>query len=184
LRFIKVKNLFALMLLALTLTGCMNNYFDKFGGFPFETDSIVISEKEPNILLTVTYRYPYQEESLDTTSLNMSVNVIVSRQEMGWVSIDKLTVAATDGSYLMTFNNPAVYEPNSRFPMRFDITESEGGGNYSPSQEPSIFTVSQNTAEYEITLFYRVYDEGGVSDSFVRSHTVNISEIKRKTHYF
>jgi hypothetical protein len=178
-----MRNLLALMLLAFTLTGCMNNYFDKFGGFPFESQSIVISEKEPNISLLVTYRYPYQEEKVDSTSLNMSVNVIISRQEMGWVSIDKLTVAAPDGSYLMTYNNPAVYEPNSRFPMRFDNTESAGGGTYSPSQEPSIFTVSQNTPEYIITLYYRVYNEGGISDSFVRSHTVNISDIKRKTHY-
>jgi hypothetical protein len=161
----------------------MNNYFEQFGGFPFESQTMIVSDSLPDIKLLVTYRYPYQEEVVDTMSLNMTINVIVSRKEMEWVSIDKLTVSAADGSYLMTCVNPAVYEPNSRFPMRFDIVDPEGGNTYSPSQEPSIFTLSQNSPEYEITLFYRIFDEGGISESIRRSQIINIGEIKRRTHY-
>jgi hypothetical protein len=176
------KLIFAL-LLALLLTGCMNTYFNKFGGFPFESQTMIVSDSLPDIKLMVTYRYPYQEEVVDTMSMNMTVNVIVSRKDMESVSIDKLTVAATDGSYLMTIVNPAVYEPNSKFPMRFDIFDADNGKTYSPSQLPSVFTLSKNTAEYEIALDYRVFDEGGVSESFHHSKVINITEIKRRTHY-
>jgi hypothetical protein len=178
-----LRNLLLALLISLTLASCMNNYFNKFGGFPFESQTLIVSDSLPDITLQVTYRYPYQEDKVDTMSMNMSVNIIVSREEMNRVNIDKLSVAATDGSYLLTIVNPAVYEPNSRFPMRFDIVDPEGGNNYSPSQQPSVFTLSKNTAEYEITLDYRVFDKGGVSESFTRSKTIDIRDIKRRTHY-
>jgi hypothetical protein len=183
LRLNDMRRLLYILAVALLLAGCANTYFDQFGGYPMDSEFIVINSNSPDIKLLVTYRFPYQEERADSMTINMSVNVIVATPDLDKVSVDMLTVAATDGSYLISFGRPAVYEPNARYPVTRTYTDPDTGERFTPSDQPCLFILDRDTAEYEITLNYRTYKDTEVIERAVRSKIINLRDIKRKSNY-
>jgi hypothetical protein len=178
-----LKKLLLILFAAMLLSGCMNNYYERFGGFPYGYEQYVINTDQPDIRLLVTYRYAYQDANPDTMSFNVSVDVIVAHEDLDWVSIDKLSLASRDGSYLMTYAFPAVYEPNSRFPVTRQYTDPETNQSVTPSHSPSVFTISKEIMEYDLTVSYRTYEDSEVIARVSRSVSINLAEIKRSARY-
>jgi hypothetical protein len=178
-----MSKILLILALAILLTGCMNTYFEQLGGFPLESETLVMKESGPALKLLVTYRHPYKAEVIDTTILNISVNVIVSKEELEHLSIDRLTLASTDNSYLMSYSYPAVYDTYATYPVSLNYTNPETGEKITYAEQPCLFTVNNQISEYEITIFYRVFNKEGISASYQHSAIINISNIQRKTHY-
>lgn len=183
----KLNNLIVLTLLLaafLLLSACMSKYYDRFGGFPIRSETLIIRPEEPNIKLLVTYRYPYQAEKADTTSLNLDVRIIVNKKDLSYLSIDRLVLSNVDSTYLYAYPYPAVYDTYAKYPLSYEIIDPKTGNKVRSSEKPSIFTITQDSPVYDLILYYRIQNKDGSYYSFEQAVIINTSEIKRRTGYF
>ncbi|GEM_PF-1234618 len=174
----KVKYLFPLLIAALLAAGCMNKYYDQFGGYPMDTKTITLGEDKAEIKLLVSHRFPYQAENWDTTKVNMNIKVVINKKDEKRLYFRRLAVAALDETYLYSYANPAVYDAYGKYPIRLEYTDAETGSRLMSSDQPSIFTISRASPEYEISLFYKIKSNDGAWQDSVQTAPLDVSELK------
>lgn len=175
-----MKYLFPLLIAALLTAGCISNYYDQFGGFPMGTKEITLQDETADLKLQVTYRYPYQATEWDTTSLNLTIKIIINKQDEKQLYFNRLVVASLDNTYLYSYNNPAVYDAYGKYPIRLEYTDPATGTILMSSEQPSIFTINRTSPEYEISLSYKVKTANGTWQDTVKTALLDISELKVK----
>ncbi|MFO7659984.1 MAG: hypothetical protein R6V77_03640 [Candidatus Cloacimonadaceae bacterium] len=175
-----MKYLFPLILLALLTAGCMSKYYEQFGGFPMDTKEFTFQDETADLKLQVTYRYPYQAAEWDTTSLNLTIKIIINKKDVQKMYINRLVLASIDNTYLYSYPNPAVYDAYGKYPIRLEFTDPATGAILMSSDQPSIFTISRTSPEYEISLSYKVKAADGGWQDTVKTALLDISELKVK----
>lgn len=173
-----MKLVLCLVLVAVLLAACMSTYHNQFGGYPLESEEYTIKHESMLIKLLVTYRYPYQAAELDTSTLNITVKTIVAKQDLKQIHIDRLTLAATDSSYLYSYPNPAIYDTYGKYPLRTDFTDLKTGSAIPSSDQICIFTVNRFSTDYDIHLYYQVQNPGQEPESFEHVIPIIISKVK------
>lgn len=58
----------------------MSSDYDRCGGYPLKSETLSTRSGAADIRLVVDYRFPYQEETADSTMLNITVKVIIARE--------------------------------------------------------------------------------------------------------
>lgn len=176
-----MKNIILIMVVSFLLSACASNYYDKFGGYPIESQEYVIEQGNALIKLLVTYRYPLQGAEEDTTTLNITIKTIVDNKDMEVLFIDRLSLVAADSSYLFSYPSPAIYDTNGKYPIRFNTTDPYTGELLTSSDQPTVFTVDRMIPEYRIILYYRYKRDDGSYDNLEEVIPITAPKIKRKT---
>ncbi len=177
----KTAFLLGLLVVSCLLVSCASNYYDKFGGYPLESEELAINDEAEPFKLLVTYRYAFQAGSSDTTSLNISINPMLSQPARQQIFISRLVLASKDSTYLYSISNPAIFGTYGKFPVSVQFTDAQTGETYSSSDQPSVFTVSRNSPTYELSLHYKVLIPDRTWQDKRKSFPIDISGITRKT---
>jgi len=173
-----VKLVLCILLTAFLLAACMSTYHNQFGGYPLESEEYTIKHESMLIKLLVTYRYPYQAAVLDTNSINITVKTIVDKRDLKKLQIERLVLAAVDGSYLYSYPNPAIYDTYGKYPLRSSYTDFKTGNVMSSSDQPSLFTVNRFATDYNIYLYYQILNAQGEPESFEYVAPIVVSKVQ------
>jgi hypothetical protein len=161
------------------VSACVSNYYKQYGGYPFDSQEFVIKEDKVNIRLLVKSRYLLEDEVVDSTQFNVSVKIVVPKQDLTHLSIEKLVFKAIDGSYYFAYKNPAVYDTFGRFPIaNTGGTDKEGGSD--SSENLCIFTVNNSPKGYHIILTYKLLNSQGEYESFEKTLPLVIADKEDK----
>jgi len=159
---------------------CSNNYYNRFGGYPLKREEFAVKEAEADIKLQVSYRSPYQNGKADSTNLNIIVKLVIPKEEMKRLRIEKLTLAASDTSYLNTYYNPAVYDQFGKYPLRSEWSQNDEETAKSSSDQLCLFTVSRQTPQYLLTVYYQLRQPDNTWLMKQQSFPIDISGVKIK----
>jgi len=176
-----VRNIILLLIVLIILSACSSSYYNKFGGYPIESQEFNIEQGNAQIKLMVTYRYPQIAAEVDTTNLNISIKTIVDNKDLEVLFIDRLSLVAADSSYLFSYPRPAIYDTNGKYPIRFNTTDPYTGEILTSSDQLPVFTVQRLNNDYMIILYYRYKREDGSYDNLEEIIPITTPKIKRKT---
>ena len=176
----KMKFRLAVIGAAILLAGCMSNYYDRFGGYPLESDQYIFKQNGQEFRLLVTYRFPYQNGVYDSTSLNISVKIALEKAALRYLQFDKLTLVSADSTYLYSFRNPAVYDKYGKYPLQSFEGKDGSDGIQTASDELCLFTVSRAEPDYVLFLNYRILNSGKTVQLLEKSLPLNIADVKNK----
>lgn len=170
----------ATLYLLFCLTGCMSTYYNRFGGYPLGSEEFKFKEKNTEIALLVTYRYPFQNEQTDSTRLNISVKITIPKAELKYIRVDRLALLAADSTYMYTYSNPAIYDTYGKYPIKTYTNNSDSATERSLSDEICLFTVERSSKQYDLILNYRMNEADGSFQTKEKRFTIDISDIRFK----
>ncbi len=155
------------------LTSCTNTYYNRFGGYPINSETLEVNQDAVNIKLLVTYRFFQQNEVVDTTSLNISIKPIIDQKDLPTLKIVRIALASQDSSYLLTYSKPAVYDKYGKYPIIEGV-----------SDQPCVFTVKRGNYDYNFILTYSVIGTNGQWIESRKVFPINIQdkEMQPKTY--
>lgn len=167
------------LLALLMITACMSNYYNQYGGYPFDSKEFIIKENKANIKLIASSRYINKYDVIDSTQFNVSIKIVVPKEDLTYLKIEKLTLKANDESYLYVYKNPAVYDTFGRFPIQ-NTGQADSFTESSSSDNLCIFTISNAEKDYQILLTYKVMNSQGEFETFEKTLPLVVTENKTK----
>jgi len=151
-----------LLILLLLLTACMSKYYNRYGGYPMNSETLTVIQDNMEVKLMVTYRQIYPEQFDDGKTINVSIRTIVAANDLTKLNVDRIAVAAKDSSYFYSFANPLIYDRFGKHPISLMKSDLTNQNKINSSDQPCVFTVNRFTTDYQIILSFKVLNKDGV----------------------